>query len=98
MEMKNNIILIICFLIISCSTRIEINNTKNTINYDIEQLNKIEGEEYSIRLLVKIPTNKMVFEKSSENFMSKVTLDINITVTNTPINCKKRLLSIPPSQ
>ena len=74
--------LIIClFLLLSCSIQnksnfIEYNN--DIIDFEIIQLNKID-ENYSMQLYLRLPINKMVFNKNFNIFVSNITIDILIS-------------------
>ena len=79
---KNNFIILLYFLCVSCTSRVEQNFKKtNTVRFDVEQL-EVEDDKSNLNLNIKIPLNKLVFNKKKDGFYSNITVDVFILNDN----------------
>ena len=78
--MKNKYILIIYILIFSCSSQVSqtdlqiTDNLNKFINIDIIELSS-KDDIITFQMLVKIPTNKLVFNKTINGFNAEISID-----------------------
>ena len=87
--MKNKFLIVLSFLLVSCSSvetleRKEQEKQNKFIDFEIVQISQT-GESTDLKLVVKIPINKLVFEKKINYFESIITLDILVNDSNNKI-------------
>jgi len=81
--MKNKFLTILVLIVVSCSSKDSINNNNiyrqnNFINIDLIQLSA-DSQNVDCKLLIKIPTNKLVFNKTISGFESEISIDAIFT-------------------
>ena len=82
--MKNNILLtIFIFSVFGCISKTDYMNQKKTqpILFEIVELEEKENMSF-MQLLIKLPLNKLVFNKINNSFISNVTIDLYILDDN----------------
>ena len=87
--LKNKKIILFCLLCFSCSSRVD-DNLKKTgdLNFIVKQL-EIKENESELSLNLKIPFNKLVFNKKNDGFHSQITIDVFILDENKNISYSK---------
>ena len=82
MILKNKKIILFCLLCFSCSSRIDYSSKKaDNLNFIVNQL-AISENNSELSLDIKIPFNKLVFNKKSDGFYSHITIDVFILDEN----------------
>ena len=76
--LKNKKIILFCLLCFSCSSRVDDNFKKTgNLNFIVKQL-EIKENQSELSLNLKIPFNKLVFNKKNDGFYSQITIDVFI--------------------